>query len=260
MNVASRPRCRAISWTADLSRNDRSAASTQLGVAEVDLELAGRELVVGRGHPQPGVPQLPQHVQRAGPAGRPCGRPRRRCPARWRTAASRRRRRRLADEELQLGAADQACSRGSASRLGDPPGHGRAATPARARRPGCAASPRHQAAFGSHGSGVSVARSGRTVMSGRPGLQAALHRHHVAHRRGVVDRAAERQPVARPPWAARRAARPGRGPRRSCRGRTPGRRPRPAARSRSVTVGGSAPQCAGWPRRRLVRASRRLPA
>ena len=30
------------------------------------------------------------------------------------------------------------------------------------------ASPRHQAAFGSHGSGVTVARSGITVMSGSP--------------------------------------------------------------------------------------------
>jgi hypothetical protein len=35
----------------------------ELRVTEVDLELAGRELVVGRGHAQPGVPELAQHVQ-----------------------------------------------------------------------------------------------------------------------------------------------------------------------------------------------------
>src|SRR5580704_9817124 len=35
----------------------------QPGMAEVDLELAGRELVVGRRDLQPGVAQLPEHVQ-----------------------------------------------------------------------------------------------------------------------------------------------------------------------------------------------------
>ena len=57
------------------------------------------------------------------------------------------------------------------------------------------ASPRHQAAFGSHGSGVTVARSGIDGDVRQPGLQPALHRHHVAHRRGVVHRPAERQAV-----------------------------------------------------------------
>jgi hypothetical protein len=31
-------------------------------VTKVDLELAGRELMVSRRHPQAGIPELPQHV------------------------------------------------------------------------------------------------------------------------------------------------------------------------------------------------------
>ena len=107
----------------------------QVRVPEVDLELAGRELVVGRRHPQPGVPELPEHVQRARPAGRPCGRPRRRCPG---SLAYRRQLpsgRLLAEVELQLGAADQGVARGRrAARR--PGGRRRAATPARVRRRG----------------------------------------------------------------------------------------------------------------------------
>ena len=79
----------------------------QLRVAEVDLELARRELVVGRRHLQAGVAQLPEHVQQQAlrvalaadhvdvaqlvgvPLPAPVGVP-------------------LAEEELQLGAADQA--------------------------------------------------------------------------------------------------------------------------------------------------------
>ena len=165
----------------------------QVRVAEVDLELAGCRT---RGWPRsPAVPRRAAAAacQAARPAGHPCGRPRRRCRVRWRNAATPRpvpaRTGRTRARARRPGCSPRpaACP---ATRWATTRGDSGAAAPS-----GVTASPMHQAARGSHGSGVTVARSGNTVMSGRPTLQAALDRHHVAHGRGVIDGPAEREPV-----------------------------------------------------------------
>jgi hypothetical protein len=162
-------------------------------MAEVDLELSRGELVVGRGHEQASLPQLAEHVQEQAlrialaanhvdvsrlvgvPPPGPVGRL-------------------LAHVELQLGAADQGVAE-AGDLLGHPPrdrarrlrgglaaGQGGVAqAPGGVRLPG---QRRQRGQVGVHGD-VRQAR-----------LQAALHRDHVPHRRGVIDRPAERQAVA----------------------------------------------------------------
>ena len=165
----------------------------QRGVTQVDLELAGGELVVGRGDVQPRVPQLPQHVKqyalRVALAAdhvhvpQVVGVP---LPAAARGG--------LAQVELEFRAADQGAAEAGGP-FGDPPGHGaRRLRGGRAvRGAGVAEAPRRPLLPRQRGQRAQVGADGDV---GQPVLQAALHRHHVTHRRGVVHRPAERQPVA----------------------------------------------------------------
>src|SRR5262245_34853609 len=121
IKVASSPWCRAISCTADLSRNDRSAASASSEWPRLISNWPG-ELVVGRGDLQSRVPQLPEHVQQHAlrvalapdhvhvpqVVGVPLP-----------PAAGRR----LAQVELKLGAADQGVAE-AGDPVGHPAGHG----------------------------------------------------------------------------------------------------------------------------------------
>ena len=165
----------------------------QFGMAEVDLELAGRELVVGRGDPQPRVPQLPQHVQEHAlrvalaadhvhvpqVVGVPLP------AAAWRG---------LAQVELKLGTADE-----GVAEAGDPFGHPAGHGARRFRRGravgghGVAEAPRRPLLPRQRRQRAQVGADGDV---GQAVFQAALHRHHVTHGGGVVHRPAERQPVA----------------------------------------------------------------
>ena len=220
----------------------------QLGVVEVDLELAAAELVVGRGHLQAGVAQVAQHGAAGRPAGRPCGRRRTRC-----RASSAYRRQRAARRPARRG---RTPARGRRPRcrpeLGEPARH-----PARHSRgdsgagapSGVTVSPRHQAAPGSHGSGGERRQVGVDVDVGQARLEAALApapRRPSARCGRPRGRTPGRGRVA---VGARRPARRGRGPRRSGRGTTRGPRRRPCSRSRA-THGARRPRrrrsCAAW--------------
>ena len=164
----------------------------ELRVTEVDLELARRELVVRRRHPQAGVPELPEHVQQQ-PLRIALAADHVDVPQLVRVTPPAPGAVLLAHEEFQLGAADQLVAE-AGHPIGHPPHHG-----TRRLRRGRAVG---RAGVAEAPGGVRLPRQrreGREVRPhgdvGQPCVQAALHRDHIAHRGGVVDGAAERQPV-----------------------------------------------------------------
>jgi len=183
MKVASIPSWRAISCTAD-----------ELGVVEVDLELAGAELVVGGRHLEVGVAHVPQHRQRdalrvalaaddvdvAGLVGVAL-------PAAVAGGVG------LQDVELELGADH----RGEAD-LGELRGHragqlaGRLGRGVPALREGLAQAP---GGPGLPGQVRERREVGDDLDVGQTVLETTLDGHHVAAGAGVEHGAAERDPV-----------------------------------------------------------------
>src|SRR4051812_1491082 len=165
MKVASRPWWRAISWTADFSRNARSAASTSSEWSRLISNWPGANSWL------PAVTRSPASRRcRSIVTSRPRGSPLR--PTTYTFPGSSAYRR-----QAPSGPRSQTKNSSSGPTTARRPSSARRRETRRATSrgdssagaPSCPrASARHHAAPSSHGSGVSVARSGVTLMSGRP--------------------------------------------------------------------------------------------
>ena len=164
------------------------------GVVQVDLELAAAELVVGRGHLQAGVPQQPQRLEQATlriALGAHCvdvaGGVRVALPA----ADGAGNVVGLEQVVLQLGA-DHGANAGLGEQALDPPQHrpGRVGAGAAVGVVNVCDRPGDTRLPGQRGQGGEVRLD---LDVGQPGLEPAGHRHDVALRAGVEDRAAEGQ-------------------------------------------------------------------